>query len=604
MYLPITSPHLRNSLPFENSAGSEAEATPTSSQSSDDYSQSQADSAGFGNSSMEDSEEASEATTSEVLDTAHTSRLKVFDFDDENSLDCAVTKTVLTASTKPRVPVVQTPVRRVRVGRVSRTSGTSAKRSKGTQMTLNSFNLLASTAGKANSSRSPEKGVRSSRGSKGQTNTEPTLRPVKCAAEVHALTRKEEERSAPILKDSAGSRNVAGSKRGLVSKDAAVSKGSPSKNSSRASKGKEAAVSKESPSKKLPLESNRTPVSKEGAKSSPTSSRNAPVRASKGKDTAASKGSPSRNSLESNRTAIISKEGAMNSSTPSRNVTSKGKEAVVSKSSPSPSKRNAPKESLPSQSKNTRVVTRRGGSARRIAFSLKGVFQEEETRPASEDRDDPPVGMGGSLMTASPSTLPDYPVAGVPVGREKLPNKTTKTSSSSFVSLEPYTGPVDLSQPDFSDDPYSFHDHAPFSADTPGSADTGSRLTRQRVLPDSGSEVVKSDFGTKEFGSRTKGESSTSVQVKQDYSRRRPDGASITLSPAKTRTQPEAAIQNADSASDDMLHEIDALLENEGYGGRGLWGGASSSSKSSTSPLTMGSNDIRNSVSLFHKPAM
>lgn len=503
------------------------EATPTSSQSSD----SQVNSDGFGNSSMEDSEETSEATTSEAIDT---SRLKVFDFDDENqdSVDCAVVKTLQTA-TKPRDLVGQTPVRRVRMGRVSRTSGVSAKRSKGTQMTLTSFNLLASKTGEASSSRSPEKGVRSSqglRGPKGQTQSAAMLKPVKNAANVHGLTGKQE------AKGSVGSRNVTKSKRGLVTKDTAVSKGSPSKNS--------------------PLGSNRAPVSKDGAKSSPTSSRNASGQASKGKETAVSK----------------------SSLLPSKNA-SKG--ATIT-------------ERLPSQSKNTRVVAQRGGSARRIAFALKGVFQEEEKslQTASEGTT---VGIGVGLMadaslstSSSPSTLPDFPVAGVPVRRGKLSNKTTDAASP-CISLEPYIGSADQFQPDFPNDPFSF------ASPSTGSPNTGSKL---HVQPNSGSKVVKG-LGAKEFASRTKGESGIgeSAQVKRDYSRRRADGANVSLLPTKTRTQPGGTLQNADSAADDMLHEIDALLEDEG--GRGLLGVASSSSKSSTSPLTMGSNNIRDSVSLL-----
>jgi hypothetical protein len=260
----------------------------------------------------------------------------------------------------------------------------------------------------------------------------------------------------------------------------------------------------------------------------------------------------------------------------SRNSSSRGKEAAVPKSNVRKGTASTSGDALSSkrlkpsalESKISTSDASSGARVKRPAFALKVVVDEEAEESvvscSGDSKDPSSVAKGVSIAGASPSTLPKDPVPAVPV--RKGGNTKPHPSSSASVSLEPYTGSVVQFQ---TDDPFAFSDDV--SADT-----DSSRMAKQHSS--SGTKAVGRNIGTNDLGSRTESDAGkgASTRSKPDYSRKRADGAAVTLSPAKGRTLPGAPLESADSASDDMLHEIDALLE-EGDGRRGLLGVASGS---------------------------
>lgn len=708
---PFVSPQKRN---LDNSASSEAEATPTSSQLSS-YSQSQTNSDGFGYSSLDDSEELSDPLASEGVDSSKTDRLKVFDFEDENSHDSDASP--VTKPTKPpsRNQMGQKPVRRVRVGRVGRTSSALAKRSKDTQMTLTSFSLFADRT------KLPEKSISSSQEIKGLVKAVSQA----CAGikgQIPVGGKGQAEADGPLK----NTRNVVGSNtvKNREASTVPLSKNSAPRNvaETREVQGSVKALSKNSPL----LSSVTTPVADEGgvAKSSAASN----IRSTASRNVA----SPRKMEVAVSKGTLSSKSG----------VAQKGGVAL------------------------------KGGAVSRTPFASKGGPPSDKGGPQLSSEGDntltgrnktSTVPLSSSSSSPSPSTLPDFPVAEVPKHRENWSNQTTKNHTSKrekpslAVPLEPHasphTGPLDQLGPDvpedpysfassfaekprpassgsrlakqcvqdpcdtsslterpnssnagsrmakhsvqdpyaFQDadspppgkpissntgsmvakhrvqDPYSFHSTASRSSGKPNSnstntgsrtanrrvrvqesyslhntvppitanfssADTGSKsethcpqpsnqndpfsfdesdspsgsefskLTKKRVPPTSSSKAAKSQVGSKELSKEIgsgslKGESGKggpskgATKVKLDYSRKRAEGTVLTLSPAKNRTRPGCTLlKSADlAASDDMLHEIDALLEDGNDGGRGLWGGSSKSSSTGTKePVSAG----------------
>jgi hypothetical protein len=318
----------------------------------------------------------------------------------------------------------------------------------------------------------------------------------------------------------------------------------------------------------------------------------------------------STSAISENKASPLQGVVGKSTSVSSRNSSSRGKEAGVPKSNVRKGTASTSGDALSSkrlklsalESKISTSDASSGARARvkRPAFALKVVIDEEAEESVvsctGDSQDPSSVARGVSIPGASPSTLPKDLVPAVPV--RKGGNTKPYPSSSASVSLEPYTGSVVQFQTDPSDDPFAFSDDISVS-EAPCSADTGSsRLAKQHSS--SGTKAVGRNIGTNDLGSRTESGASkgASTRSKPDYSRKRADGATVTLSPAKGRTLPGAPLESADSASDDMLHEIDALLE-EGDGRRGLLGVASGSGAVSSNIREAVSSELSGNDAMF-----
>lgn len=186
--------------------------------------------------------------------------------------------------------------------------------------------------------------------------------------------------------------------------------------------------------------------------------------------------------------------------------------------------------------------------------SCKKEHREEGIQSASEGGTTP--GMEGVLLLdglpSTCSTLPDFPVAGVPEWRGRLSNKTTKASAMASDSC--------LGSGD-----YDFSHVSPGSMSD--SCSKSAKLAKFCADPIPGKRLE-----TKKIGSRTKTKGiDESQQMRADYSNlKRKRVVNLDISPTKTRKLPRDVFQNADLSPDDMLHEFDAVLEVESERGHDI----------------------------------